>query len=64
VALSGAGLAVVLLVMAGVRLCTVRSRLNADAPMTEAEARAHALPLSTSILSVGPRPRDPGGFDA
>lgn len=46
------------LIVAGVGLWRVRSRRRTEAPVTEAQARAHALPLSTSILSVAPRSRD------
>jgi hypothetical protein len=58
-----AAIVLIVLLAAGVRLWTARSRRSVDAPVTEAEARAHALPLSTSILSIGPRVRDPGGVD-
>jgi hypothetical protein len=51
------------LIVVGTRI--VRSR-RATAPVTEAEARAHALPLTKSILSVSPlsRDRDEIGLDA
>ena len=48
-------IALVLVALAVVRLRIVRSRRRVDAPLTEAQARSHASPLTTSILSVGPR---------
>jgi hypothetical protein len=53
-----AAAALLLFAAAGGCLWWFRSRARAAGPLTEAEARAHALPLSKSILSVGPRPRD------
>jgi len=58
-----AAIAVVLLALAGVRLRIVRARRRGVAPLTEAQARAHALPLTKSILSVGPRPPDCERFE-
>ena len=55
-----ATIVVVLMALAGVRLRIVRSRRRVVAPLTEAQARAHASPLTTSILSVGPRPQHRG----
>ena len=50
--LAGA-IALVVLVLAGMLLGrAARRRRGPYAPLTEAEARAHALPLTTSILSV------------
>lgn len=37
-----------------------RLRTRPQTPVTEADARAHASPLTTSVLSVSPRP-EPGG---
>jgi hypothetical protein len=51
-----AAIALALLTLAGARLRIVRARRRVDAPLTEAQARAHASPLTKSILSVGPRP--------
>ena len=51
----------VLAVMA-VRVWALRSRARSERPVTEAEARAHASPLTRSVLSVTSRPR-PGGAD-
>ena len=58
-----AAIAVVLIALAGVRLRIVRARRRFIAPLTEAQARAHALPLTKSILSVGPRPADRDRFE-
>ena len=58
-----AAIALVLLALAGVRLRIVRARRRVVAPLTEAQARAHALPLTKSILSVGPRPPDRDRFE-
>lgn len=55
-----AAIAVTLLLLAGNRVWIARSRHRIYLPVTELEARAHALPLSKSILSVGPRSRDGG----
>jgi len=52
--------AVFLLAVVAVRRWARRARAGARTPVTEAQARAHASPLTTSVLSVGPRPR-PGG---
>lgn len=61
--LSGAAIGLILLVLGGVRLWRARSRDRTDAPVTEADARAHALPLTKSILSVGPRAPDRDSAD-
>ncbi|HYB28073.1 MAG TPA: hypothetical protein VEF89_15760 [Solirubrobacteraceae bacterium] len=47
-------IALALLALAGVRLRAARSHRGLAPPVTEAEARAHALPLTKSVLSVGP----------
>jgi len=52
---SAAAIGLILLLLAGVRPWTARPRHRTDAPVTEADARAHGLPLTKSILSVGPR---------
>ncbi len=46
------------LVIVGLRFRAVRSRRGLTPPVTEAEARAHAMPLSKSVLSVGPSSSD------
>jgi hypothetical protein len=51
-------IALALLALAGLRFRTVRSRRGLTPPVTEAEARAHAMPLTKSVLSVGPSPRN------
>lgn len=56
-------IALALLAIPVLRFRAVRSRRGLAPPVTEAEARAHALPLTKSVLSVGPSPRD-GGRDA
>jgi hypothetical protein len=48
--------ALLLLGLVAFAVSTFRRRLGTDAPVTEAQARAHAAPLTRSILSVGPRP--------
>ena len=53
-----AAIALVLLALAGLRWRTARSRRGLAPPVTEAEARAHALPLTKSVLSVGPSSQD------
>jgi hypothetical protein len=40
------------------RLLGVRSRRGLAPPVSEAEARAHAMPLTKSVLSVSPSSRD------
>ena len=48
------------LALAGLlRLRAVRARRGLTPPVTEADARAHAMPLTRSVLSVGPSA--PGG---
>jgi hypothetical protein len=49
--------ALALLALAGLRFPAARWRRGLTPLVTEAEARAHALPLTKSILSVGPSPR-------
>ena len=61
---SGAAIGVILPLLAAVRLWTARSRHRGDAPVTEAEARADAVPLIKSILSVGARAPEPDSVDA
>ena len=54
-----AAIALVLVALAGlVSLRAVRARRGLAPPVTEAEARAHAMPLSKSVLSVGPSSPD------
>jgi hypothetical protein len=49
-----ATVALVLVALAGLLwLRAVRARRGLAPPVTEAEARAHAMPLSKSVLSVG-----------
>jgi hypothetical protein len=43
-----------LLALAGLRFRAMGARRGVAPPVTEAEARAHALPLTKSVLSVGP----------
>jgi heme exporter protein D len=52
------GIALALLALAGLLVRAVRSRRGLAAPVTEAQARAHALPLTKSVLSVGPSAPD------
>jgi hypothetical protein len=58
-----AAVALVLLVLAGLRVRAARWRRRLAPPVTEAEARAHAMPLTKSVLSVGPSSRDRGTHD-
>jgi hypothetical protein len=58
------GVALGTLALAGLLVRAGRSRRGLAAPVTEAEARAHALPLTKSVLSVGPSPRDGVSRDA
>jgi len=54
-----AAIALVLVALAGLFLLrAVRGRRGLAPPVTEAEARAHAMPLSKSLLSVGPSSPD------
>jgi uncharacterized iron-regulated membrane protein len=53
-----AATALILLLVGGVRLWAARSRRKLDAPVTETDARANALPLTTSVLSVRRRSLD------
>jgi uncharacterized iron-regulated membrane protein len=55
-----AAVALVLLAVVAALLWAARARGGPDAPVTEAEARAHAMPLTKSVLSVGPQARDRG----
>jgi len=48
------GMALALLALAALLVRAVRSRRGLAPPVTEAEARAHAMPLTKSVLSVGP----------
>ena len=48
------------LAVVAVRVWALRSRTRPERPVTEAEARAHASPLTRSALSVTSRHR-PGG---
>jgi hypothetical protein len=56
VMLAVAGATFVLAVV-GVRAWAHRSRARAAGPVTEAQARAHASPLTRSVLSVTRQPR-------
>jgi hypothetical protein len=59
-----AAVALTLIALVGLlRFRAVRARRGLASPVTEAEARAHALPLTKSVLSVGPSSRDPGVLD-
>ncbi len=62
--LLAAVVALFLLAVMAVRVWAHRSRAQPEA-VTEAAARAHASPLTRSVLSVSPRPRPrgPGGAD-
>lgn len=51
-------IALAVLALAGLVVRAARWRRGLAEPVTEAEARAHALPLTKSVLSVGPPPRD------
>jgi flagellar basal body-associated protein FliL len=59
-------IALFLLAVIGALVWAYHSRRRPETPVTEAEARAHASPLTRSVLSVGPRrrPGGPGGADA
>lgn len=58
-------IALALLALAGLlRLRAVRARRGLTPPVTEADARAHAMPLTRSVLSVGPSARGRGARDA
>jgi hypothetical protein len=50
------------LAVVAVRVLAHRLCARPERPVTEAEARAHASPLTRSVLSVTSRPR-PGGPD-
>ena len=50
--------AIALLALTGLSFRSARSRRGLTPPVTEAEARAHAMPLSKSVLSVGPSSSD------
>ena len=49
---------IALLALTGLSFRRARSRRGLTPPVTEAEARAHAMPLSKSVLSVGPSSSD------
>ena len=59
-----AAVALFLLAVIAVRVWAHHSRAQPET-VTEAQARAHASPLTRSVLSVSsrPRPRRPGGAD-
>jgi hypothetical protein len=57
-------IACALLALAGLRFRALRRRRGLAPPVTEAEARAHAMPLTKSVLSVGPSSRDRHPRDA
>jgi heme/copper-type cytochrome/quinol oxidase subunit 2 len=50
-------IAVFVLAVVAIRVWAHRSRARPERPVTEAEARAHASPLTRSVLSVTPRGR-------
>ena len=50
--------AIAVLALSGLSFRSARSRRGLTPPVTEAEARAHAMPLSKSVLSVGPSSSD------
>jgi len=50
--------AIALLALTGLSFRSARSRRALTPPVTEDEARAHAMPLSKSVLSVGPSSSD------
>jgi hypothetical protein len=52
--------ALLLLAVVAVGVRAHRARARPQTPITEAQARAHASPLTRSVLSVSPRPA-PGG---
>jgi peptidoglycan/LPS O-acetylase OafA/YrhL len=54
--------AIFVLAVVAVRVVAHWLRARSAPPVTEAEARAHASPLTRSVLSVTSRPR-PGGPD-
>jgi len=47
-----------LLALAGLRVRAVRWRRRLAPPVTEADAKAHAMPLTRSVLSVSPSSGD------
>lgn len=53
-----AAIALAVFALGALRLRAVRWRRGLAPPVTEAEARAHAMPLTKSVLSVGPQARD------
>ena len=54
----------VLLALAGLRVRAVRWRRRLPPPVTEADAKAHSMPLTRSVLSVSPSPGDRVARDA
>lgn len=56
--ITAAAIALASLAIAGLRFRAVRARRGLAPAVTEAEARAHAMPLTKSVLSVGPSSRD------
>ena len=58
-------IAIFVLALVAVWLWIHRSPAREERAVTEAQARAHASPLTRSVLSVTPRPRTsrPGGAD-
>jgi hypothetical protein len=61
----GVAVATFVLAVAAIRVWAHRSRARPERPVTEADARAHASPLTRSVLSVTrrSRPGRPGGAD-
>ena len=58
-------IAIFVLAVVAARVWAHRPRARPETPVTEAEARAHASPLTRSVFSVTPRPRPrgPGSAD-
>jgi hypothetical protein len=56
--------AIALLALAALRFSSACSRRAVTPPVTEADARAHARPLTKSVLSVGHSPGDRARRDA
>lgn len=59
-----AGVVTLLTLVGLLRLRAIRARRRLAPPVGEAEARAHAMPLTKSVLSVGPSLQDRGDADA
>jgi hypothetical protein len=61
----GVAVGIIVLAVVVVRVWAHHSRARPEQPVSEAEARAHASPLTRSVLSVTrrTRPGRPGGSD-